>query len=430
MQSSASSASQKTTDITPPSNPLLARYGVLLLRLVIGCVFIFSGFVKAVDPWGNLYKFIDYFSAWNIGATQEVCLLLGCALSTFEFLLGVMIVLGCYRRTTAWAAFVFMAYMTGFTLYIWIADPVSDCGCFGDAIKMSNAMTFWKNVVLVTLCFFFLKSNSKIAPLIHPKLQWLTLVFTLVFIMAVQAYGYNVQPLIDFRPYPTGTDLYENFNGEGNEDVLFVYEKDGVEQSFTADNLPDDTWNFVKRAEDTDAAKEISIFDIYGDEVTADIIENTGRQYILIVNEPERYGISRSEMANNVYKYAIDNDEDMFAVVALPPDSIGAWIENTGAEYSVYSAEDTDLKMLARGEAALISLDKGIIRWKTNVFALPPEFPYGKISVSTLDAEQNEYPLVKFIVLWIISLILVYALSRIMTSLRRKKETSQPILHD
>lgn len=384
-----------------------------ILCLILGGVFVVSGFSKAVDPWGGLYKIQEYFAAWGMDFSHEFCLIAACLLSGFELLLGVLLILGCFRRLLPWIAMVFMSFMTLLTLYIWIADPVSDCGCFGDFLRISNGMTFAKNLILLGIALLLVGIRKKPCSLIRPKLQWLVLIFTGAYVIAIQIYGYNVQPLIDFRPYPVGTNLEAILSRETEDaNLKFIYEKDGEEVAFDADNLPDESWTFVRRETTSKTeSEEISIFD-GEEEVTADVIEPEGEQYVLLISNPQRYGISRSEMANRLYEDASRNDKSMIAVIALNPDSIGSWKAKTGARYPVYSAEDTDIKMLARGDAAIMALNDGVIQWKSNIYALPPEFPEGEMSTAQLMAEGREHPLAKFTVVWVVALFVVYVLSR------------------
>lgn len=405
-------------------NSLAIKLVCYLLRLVTGGVFVFSGFVKAVDPWGGLYKISDYFNAWGVDIAREPALMLACLLATFEFVLGIMIVLGAYRRTAPILALVFMAVMTMLTLYIWIADPVSDCGCFGDALVIDNSVTFWKNVVLLALVILLVLVNRRTRPLVRPALQWLALVLTGAYIISVQMYGYNIQPMIDFRPWPVGTEVSAIAANDGEDDgLVLIYEKGGRRQTFTVDSLPDDTWTFVARGrtEAPSAAKSsLSVFD-HGEDVTDLVFDEEGTQYILIVSDPKRYGMSRGEMANRLYDYAEQRGEGMFAVVAVGDAMVDDWKEMTGAQYPVYTAEDTDLKMLARGDAALVTVRDGKIADKTNIFALPPEFPETGNHEPTAVTERHSDPLLRLTLVWLTLMVLLYLVPRYRSVFQKKK---------
>jgi len=394
-------------------------------RIVLGGVLVFSGLAKAIDPWGGLYKIADYLTAWDMSPSHEISLVLAALLATFEFGLGAMIVFGCYRKATRWLVLAFMGFMSVLSLYIWIANPVEDCGCFGEALIISNGATFLKNIILMVPVWILFRTNTAVPPLIRPAIQWIVLVATFGYVSAIQVIGYHIQPLVDFRPYPVGTDLAATVSNVETPEMDFVYEKDGQRQTFTADNLPDESWTFVERIEhktDNAPKSEIAFFDAFGDDVTAEVILAEGDEFILIVTDPDNHGISRSEMANRLAEYCDANDASMIAVVALPSDSLDEWADRTEAAYDVYSAEDTDLKILARGEAAVIMLRNGVIQWKRNIYSLEPDFPNGDETPDSIFADEDSPTLLQLTFLWLI----VIALTAIIPHLTGRLRPTRP----
>jgi len=117
-------------------------------RILFGVVFIFSGFVKAVDPLGSTYKFQDYFLAFNAEWLFPLALPLSILLSALEFVVGASVLTGVKMKYSSWGGLLFMLFFTPLTLYIAIANPVPDCGCFGDALIISNWETFYKNLIM------------------------------------------------------------------------------------------------------------------------------------------------------------------------------------------------------------------------------------------------------------------------------------------
>ena len=113
-----------------------------------------SGFVKAIDPYGTVYKFQDYFSAFHLDFLSSFAMLFSVALSVIEFVLGVHLLFGSYRKSTSRLFFIFLCVLTLVTLYLAIANPISDCGCFGDAVHLSNWATFFKYVLLMIIVLF------------------------------------------------------------------------------------------------------------------------------------------------------------------------------------------------------------------------------------------------------------------------------------
>lgn len=356
--------------------PIAITILVWLCRIAVGGVFIFSGWVKAVDPWGTVYKFNDYFSAWGMQMPHELTVVAACVLSATEFTVGISLVTGILKRFTAWTTLLFMAVMTPLTLWIYLANPVSDCGCFGDALIISNGMTLAKNIVLTALAIVLICLNKRVAGLISPKIQWIAIMLSVAYAGAISVFGYIVQPLVDFRPYKVGQTLTDNNSQAG---PTFIYQRNGQLRSFTADSLPDDSWEFVERKEPKPDihSKQFAAIDEYGDDITAELVEESENGlYLLCISNPDAHGLSRSRMANELYDYANANAQSMAAIVAT--DSIAEWAERVGARYPVFAADATDIESLVRGNAALVYVKNDTVRWKYSLYTLPPDLATAK----------------------------------------------------
>ena len=224
-----------------------------MCRFVLGITFIFSGFVKAVDPLGSFYKIQDYLEAFGLSAWVPwiVALFFGIGLAGIEFCVGVFLFLGIRRSMASWLALLLMCFMTPLTLYLALADPVSDCGCFGDAVVLTNWETFGKNVVLLVAAVVAFKGRKLILRFISQKSAWMVSMYTLLFIFILSFYCLSRLPIFDFRPYKIGTDMRAAMTvPEGAKSDVFettyILEKDGKRQEFTLDNYPDSTWTFVE----------------------------------------------------------------------------------------------------------------------------------------------------------------------------------------
>ena len=178
-----------------------------IFRIIVGCVFIISGFVKAIDPWGSLYKFEEYIAALGVPMLHTLLLTGVFGLCALEFLIGIFTIAGCYRKSCPVVALIFMCIMLPLTLWIAICNPVSDCGCFGDYIILSNWATFWKNVIIILMVIWLVKFNRFFTAIISPAFQWMAFVISLVFIITISIHGYIDQPFLDFRPYKAGKEI-------------------------------------------------------------------------------------------------------------------------------------------------------------------------------------------------------------------------------
>lgn len=345
---------------------------VWLLRVVIGSVFIFSGITKIIDPWGFIFKINEYLNVWGIHwLWREVVTCIAVTLSGVEFLVGVLLLTGCMRRSVCVVLALFMAFMLPLSAYIAIASPVNDCGCFGDALIISNKATFWKNVALSLATLYLLLNNHKVRGLYPSLFQWMVIVASITYCLILAVVGMSAQPLMDFRPFKVGSKLLE----DTKENIYLIYEKDGVKAEFDIEELPDSSWSYVGRHFNKPLSKKnFAIFD-GDDDVSSDIIASEGVQIILVVSNPGYHQKARAGMANSINDYITLHGGSMFGVVALPPDSLDQWKEKTHPNFEIYSAEGTTLKELARGDASLVYLEDGVIKWKRNIYSLPGDFP-------------------------------------------------------
>ena len=351
-----------------------------IVRELTGLVFIFSGFVKSVDVWGTVYKFHDYLGALGITLPSNLVLAGAFALCSAEFILGIFLVFVCYRRSSAVLTTCFMAVMLPLTLWIAISDPVADCGCFGDALKISNWQTFWKNVLLMGCAVWLLKFNTRIRCLITPAFQWMAVIASCAYMMAICWYGYNIQPMVDFRPYPAGSSLVSENDADSSSGYEFVYAKEGVERVFSDDSIPseDDGWEFVSRrplAATPPSVKEekadFRILDKDGDEdVTEDVLADQDDRLLLLIPSLSEISASTTYKINMLDKWAESHDVDFAAIVAAGSGDIKEWEDLSMPDYDIYMAEDTSIKELARGNPSVVYLKDGKVVWKQSLWSI------------------------------------------------------------
>ena len=180
----------------------------IISRIIIGLVFIFSGVVKAIDPLGSAYKFHDYFQAFNLGFLDSLSLPLAILLCTAEFIAGFSVLTGLRQKTGIWMVMILMVIFTPLTLILALTNPVSDCGCFGDAIHLTNWQTFWKNIVLISFAIILFINRKQIKNIFSTcyrmdQSQLSSIVLFILFSM----YNLRYLPVIDFLPYKTGVKI-------------------------------------------------------------------------------------------------------------------------------------------------------------------------------------------------------------------------------
>lgn len=358
----------------------------VLMRLTVGGVFIFSGFTKAVDPWGTYYKITDYLMGMGLESWTGIALLLAVALAALEFMMGVAIAVGAYRRTSLWLALILMLVMTPVTLWLAITNAVPDCGCFGDALHLSNWATFGKNVLLLLGIIYLMMFNKSMRGVYGPAIQWLVMALSFAFIMAVAYYGYFVQPLIDYRPYPVGTPLVSQQAEDtetSEDDFIFIYSRDGKEQEFTVDSLPDeeDGWEYVTRyhahrprgkviIQGAGNDDGIAILDEDGENITDELLADSHRTLLLLFPDLPQVGVVNSFVLNEITDVAFSNDTRIIGLTPATAEQIEHWKDISMATYPIYNMDDSELKMVARGNPAVVYLENGAIAWKRTLTSL------------------------------------------------------------
>lgn len=370
--------------MTPKTKSRLLTIAVNVCRLLLAATFIFSGFVKANDPLGTAYKLEDYIHAMAWFTLPDT-FLLGCAviLAFFEFTLGVSILFGMKRRATSVVTLIFMAVMTLLTVYIAIANPVSDCGCFGDVLILSNGATLAKNIVLLAAAILVQRYYRLQKNFLGQSLKWFIAFVTLCSIIGYAIYCIVCLPVFDFRPYKIGTNLREAVAGASQQpkfDVAIIYEKDGKTLTLTAeDDDPDSTWTYVETRRIPRANTNLAIADFYvtnaeNEDITSDILLDDGYTFLLIIPNLRNADEDCINKVNAIYEYTQDNQLGFYCLTASSaPQDQRYWRDHTGAEYDYSLAEERMLKTVVRGQPGLVLLHNGIILKKWSNYNLPEE---------------------------------------------------------
>ncbi len=379
---------------------------VNISRLVLALTFIFSGFVKAVDPLGVQYKIQDYITAitdaYNTGFIHDWgTLIASVLLAAFEFLLGINLLFAIRRRLTSKIVLLFMIVMTCVTVWIYVAAPVSDCGCFGDALVLSNGQTLLKNIVLLSLAGIIAWKPTLMIRLISKTNQWIVSNYSALFILALSVYCLAKLPIMDFRPYHIGANIQEGMEiPEDAEQPQFkntlIYEKDGQTKEFTMEDLPDSTWNFVdSKSEQISEGYIPPIHDFEisynGDDITEDILSDENYSFLMIAPHLETADQSQFGKINIVAEYAKRNGYRFVCLTASSDKAIEEWADITGAEYLFAKTDETTLKTIIRSSPGILLLKNGTIyqKWSHNFLPKLDEksptlekTPYGNIALA------------------------------------------------
>ncbi|MCR5269940.1 MAG: triose-phosphate isomerase [Prevotella sp.] len=310
---------------------------VNIARLILALVFILSGFVKAIDPLGTQYKIQDYLTAMHLGGwlPDSTTLGLSVLLGATEFCLGIFLLFAIRRKLSSRLSLAIMLMMTPLTLWLAISNPVKDCGCFGDAIILTNWQTFWKNVVLLSAAVIVAHKPTRMFRFISESNQWLVVNYTALFILITSTWCLYDKPLFDFRPYRVGTNLREG-------------------------------WQRMMEGEDSPYADLFMERD--GEDITEQVLNDSSYTMLLISPHLEQADDSQLDVINELYEYTKDNGYAFYGLTASGEKAMNQWSDRTGAEYAFYQTDDVLLKTVIRSNPGLLLLHDGVIiqKWSHN----------------------------------------------------------------
>ncbi len=348
-----------------------------LARVSVGIVFIISGFSKGIDPWGTIYKVADYLSFMGLDIPYSVTLAGVFFLCGLEFLCGIFLLTGCMRKGIPVVTAAIMLFMLPLSLWIAITNPVADCGCFGDFWILSNWATFFKNVLITAGIVWLLIFSRFYRGIIIPSLQWIAFLATGAFIIAIAMWGYIYQPLIDFRPYKIGQSIVaDDDDVEQREAMKFIYKKGDEERVFSEYDLPDDDsgWEFVDRVEEKVAIRHnernLRIWSEDGNDDVTELLESKDPKILLFIPDLGHFSIASSYQINSLDSWAKKHGIEMMAIVSGSYEELLHWKDLSMPSYPVYTAEDTTIKEVVRGNPGVVFVDKGEIVWKSSLRAL------------------------------------------------------------
>ena len=384
----------------------MRKTAVNIARLLLALTFILSGFVKAVDPLGTQYKIHDYLAA--IGLASIVpdfgTLASSVILSATEFLLGICLLFAIRRRLVSKIVVVLMTVMTLLTLWLAIDDPVTDCGCFGDALVLTNWQTFWKNVVLLAAALIVWRYPLDMPRLISESNQWIVMNYSAFFILVIIA-GRSLYtlPQFDFRPYHVGTNLREG-------------------------------WQHMMEGEDSPYTEFFIESTDEGEDITEAVLGSQGYTFLLVAPHLENANDSQFDRLNSIYEYCLENGYQFYCLTASTQRGIGRWQDITGAEYPFCNTDETTLKTVIRSNPGLLLLNDGVIIRKWSHNTLPSDEELGaRLEGSPLGRLPNDNAAEK--ILWILTwfvlpLVLLTIADRLWAWskwLRRKKKNNNPL---
>lgn len=345
---------------------------------ILGLTFVASGFVKGVDPHGTEYRIVDYAQSFGMSwMSSELALAGSCLLSAFEFVLGCCLLSRVRFRLASAIALCTLSAMTPFTLWLALYNPVSDCGCFGDALVLTNWQTFWKNVFLLALCIVSCcttSHNSKSSGgasarnVLPPSLAF-------VAIVSVQAYSLYDLPLFDFRPYRVGSDIRRGMSTppdapKAEYKTEFIFEKNGERREFSLKNYPDTSWALVEsnvkmvRPGYVPPIHDFSIVRVDDHLDMTDSILSLDNVILIFLKDLDSVDYRYAHKLNALEKECSRMGANIYAITASTSNDINKWVADTHAHYTFCYMDPTTIKTIIRSNPGILLLKRGVVKHK------------------------------------------------------------------
>jgi len=357
-------------------------------RIIVGIVFIYSGFVKGIDPLGFSYKFHDYFAAFHMNFMQFLEMPLSIFFPAAEFLIGVAMILGIRMKIASWALLLFMVFFTVLTFILAVFNPVSDCGCFGDAIKLTNWQTFDKNIVFMAITLVIFYGRNKYPHGSGVFSEWLMLGIVLSGFLLIMIYCLNHMPIIDFRPYKVGTDIVKSMEtpmGAPQDSIrsVLTYKKNGEIKKVVLlkenTQWPDSTWKFVEAKHEVikegykPPIHDFSIKTFDGNDLTDVILANQEYSFILITRDLSKASQTGLQRANAIAKYCKTGRCKFYALTSSSQTVVDSLKKTFLPDMDFYVTDGTTLKTINRANPGMMLIRDGIVlaQWHSNDFPSP-----------------------------------------------------------
>ena len=402
-----------------------------LCRMLLSVTFILSGIVKLIDPVGTQYKIEDYAQAFGLSTLLPgfVPLLLAVGLAFLEFDLGICLFFGSHRKRASRFCLLFLALMTPLTLYLALDNPVSDCGCFGDAFILTNWQTFYKNLLLLVAAVFVVWYYRMMTRFVLERNQWIVNLYSKVFAFVFVCINLYGLPVWDFRPYHIGADLLQKMvldTDSVSVETYFLMEKDGVQKEFSLENYPDSTWTFVdtrtvNTQSDASALPEITDFQMLRLEDNEDITEAFLREdtykFLLVSPHLEHADDGTMDRIAGVHDYCLTYGYPFYCLTASGETAIERWTEMTGAEYPYCHTDDVVLKTMIRSNPGLMLLHGSVVvnKWPNTMLPAVEKLdaPLEQLEISNPPIESKLKRLLRLLLWYVLPLLAVTVADRL-----------------
>jgi len=354
------------------------RIAANLSRILTGLVFILSGFVKGVDPLGWAYRLEEYFQVFHLNWLVPSALFFTIILCTFEFALGLALIFSVRLKVTSWILLFVMGFFTILTFVDALTNSVPDCGCFGDALKLTNWQTFLKNVVLMGFTVIIFYRRKRTVPCFLPKNEVRVTSIIITLFAAFCVYSYFMLPVIDFLPFKVGARVIAKEAPAPKIYLTYRNKKTKETKEYLSPNFPWNDkvwmseWEFVSQKVSTVSSNDLLyITDYHNQDVTREMLGNVNGQLLIVSFDLEKANqaalkkvIEVGNQATKQYLRTImltSNAGRNHNFISIP----------AAMHYEFYNADDVQLKMLVRANPGVVLVKNGVIMGKWSAYNVP-----------------------------------------------------------
>ena len=353
------------------------KYTLLLVRWIVGLLFIFSGLIKVNDPIGLSYKMQEFFEVWNLHVLNDYALFFSIVMNSFEVLAGVAIIIGWRIKLFSWLLLLLIIFFTFLTGYAHYSGKIKTCGCFGDCIPLTSAQSFYKDLLLLVLILLLVSSQRYIHSALSNKWALVLVAFSFVGSIGAQWYVLKNLPWVDCLPYKVGNDILQKMQmPEGatldSMQIVFEYQKDGKTIEFDQDNFPenfDDSYVFMSRKDKLvkkgnglkPAIVDFSLKTLDGIDTTQAVLTTKGK-YLLIMAKDMA---GANQWAPLVQQSLVDIARLGIPVMIVSAE--GAKMKTIFPNTTVLNCDATVLKTAARVNPTYIWMEGALIERKLSL---------------------------------------------------------------
>ena len=358
---------------------------VILSRILVGVLFIFSGLIKANDPLGLSYKMDEFFEVLPLPFLVPFSLAFSLIMNAFEIIAGFAVLLGYRMRIFSFLLLlliIFFTFLTGFALF---SGKIRECGCFGDCIRLTAAQSFWKDVVLLALIIVIFICRNHIRPLFSGKATGIVMILAVLFPVVLQWYTLAHLPVVDCLPYKVGNNIPQKMKVPPGStpdvyEMVLIYEKDGKQQEFTTENYPwqDSTWKYVdrkdklvKKGNAEPAIKDFILTDFDGNNQNRAVLMESLPVYLLLVRDVQEAGKGWEKKIQALQQQAKEGKLVIFGITSSPKDAVEQFKTVRGLDFQFLQMDGTAIKTAGRSTPCLILLDRGTIKGKWHYNDIP-----------------------------------------------------------